>query len=364
MSKGADPALSTLAEQNGLGPFRARHAVFGEAYKKGLGLLASGLLLPAAIAVYILAPQAVPLWGVLLVAVLGIAGLVMGSLLFFPLLFLELQSHERGFVYKSSKGIEVVPYAEVIGVQARVTTTTERSGGSSSVSRSGQLNAYLRDGRMVAVNPNLEDIQKFMDEMVQGAAPAVVEAARNTVASGKVFSCGAITLGPEGLTVEGKTYPFAAKLSVYSDFDETRVSVKGKTVAKLRTQNVINAPYLEHVLKAAKSTQVEDDSVRIGLEVIAAHDALDGELVHAVKAIVPADWPVVVVEMGISRQLDNLVVMDRNGASMLPPNAELMSLGNRVAQIHAQHKTGANRVRLTLRASDNWSVDSEFLKVG
>jgi hypothetical protein len=365
MSKAADPALSALAEQHGLGAFHTRHAVFKEAYKAGLWLLGAGLFVPGAVALYVLAPDAVPIWAVLLFAGLGVVGLVLGPMLLFPLPFIKLQSHERGFVYKSFKGVEVVPYADVVGVQARVTTTTQHHGGATSISRSGQVNAYLRDGRMIAVNPNLENVKAFMEELVQGAAPAVIEAARATVAAGHDFSCGVIALGPQGLKVAGQTYPYSAKLFVKADFDETRVHAKNKVVAKLKTKDVINAPYMEQVVNAAKSTQVPDDRVKIGLEVIAAQQELDAAVIQAVSSIAPPEWPVVVVEMGISSRLENLVVMDKSGASMLPPNAELMDLGNRVAQIHQRHKTGANRVRLTLeQASSGWSVGSEFLKVG
>lgn len=362
MDQRADPALNALAEKHALGPFRARHAVFKEAYKTGLWYLAGGLFLPGAIASYVLAPGSVPVWGLALLAALGVAGLVMGPTLLFPLPFIKLQSYERGFVYKTFKGVEVVPYVEVVGVQARVTTTTQRQGGDSTVSRSGQLNAYLRDGRQVSVNPNLEDVSAFMDELVNGAATAVIEAAMSAVAAGRTFSCGAITLSPAGLTVAGRTYPYSAELYVHCDFDETCVSAGDDVVAKVKTKDVINAPYMEHVLKAAKAaTQVPDDSVRVDHEVLAAHQALDGAVIQAVASIAPRDWPVVVVELGISSRLENLVVMDSSGAAMLPPNAELMDLGSRFAELHTRHRTGTKKVRLTLeREPDGWSVGTEL----
>jgi hypothetical protein len=364
MSKPADPALNALAEQNDLGAFRARYAIYSEAYKKGLWLLGSALFLPGAYALSILRPGQVPLWALLGAALLGLAGLIMGSTLLYPLPFIKLQTYERGFIYKSHKGIEVAAYSEVIGVQARVLTTTTRSDGDSSSSRSGQLVAYLRDGRQVSVNPNLEDVNAFMDELTQGAAPSVIAEASSAVKAGKTFSCGAITLAPDGLTVAGRTHSYKSKPRVKVEFDETRVFANDNEVAKLKTKDVINGPYMEHVIKAAKATQVPDNNVRVDLEVVAAHQALDAAVIKAIKSIAPPEWPVVVVEFGVSRGLDNLVVMDKSGAAMLPPNAELMDVGGKVAEIHSRHRTGANRVRLELKKeSGGWSVGSQFLKI-
>lgn len=242
-----DNRLSELAREHELGSFVRRHPAFRDAVTASVWYTLGGLAFAAyAVSGTVLGfdVDRLVLAGVFAI---GLLLLGYGAVSFVRLRAQQVQLHERGFVTQKLGQTQVVPYRDLLGV--RVNVTRSRPFGNSLTTQHGSILAILRD-RRVELGPDVENVDTFTDELVKRAGDDVVKNVLGELRAGRDVDCGAVTLTPQGVSVGGRTLNYSGQLRAW--VDSSHVSVKGKKgqEVKFRKAKLINAPYLESVIRA------------------------------------------------------------------------------------------------------------------
>jgi hypothetical protein len=254
VSKKASANLSRIAEENQLGSFLSLHKSLGAAYKMYLMFAGGGLVLmiPLVFLLGLIEPVPdFPPWAQLACVVGGVGILLWGLSGFVRLPARAIQVHDGGIVYKELGSLVVVPFRDVVGVEADVTTTTQ--GGELS-SRSGRLGAFLKDGREVKFNLYLDDLDAFMKALVNGAAESVVQHVLGSVGRGEAVDSGSVVFTASGLARNETVIPYGS-LTHWVDSDGIKFSKSGKEVFRLsRRERIRHKPYLEILVDSLRRT--------------------------------------------------------------------------------------------------------------